>query len=153
MPIIRLAVLEDIDELVQMRWDFSVEDYDESPEPFEEFYQTCSAFLTQALEGGDWYIWVAEVEKRIVSHMYLQRIHKVPRPGKSKDPYFGYVTNVYTRPDFRSQGLGSKIHAAMETWSKEHEAEFLILWPSIESVDFYARNGFSPSAEAVEKHW
>jgi predicted GNAT family acetyltransferase len=46
--------------------------------------------------------------------MYLHLIHKVPRPGKSPDPRFGWVTNVYTHPDFRNQGLGTQIQVAME---------------------------------------
>jgi GNAT superfamily N-acetyltransferase len=85
--------------------------------------------------------------------MYLQLIHKVPRPGKTEDPFYGYVTNVYTRPGFRGKGFGTKIHVAMEQWSKEHDIEFLIVWPSSNSVDFYSRNGFSPCETAMEKHW
>ncbi|MNI18178.1 Acetyltransferase (GNAT) family protein [compost metagenome] len=96
---------------------------------------------------------MAEVEKNIVSHMYLQLIHKVPRPGKTRDPYYGYVTNVYTRPAFRSQCIGAEIHMAMEKWSKENDVEFLILWPSSTSVQFYTRNGFARCEEAMEKHW
>ncbi|MFC3773173.1 GNAT family N-acetyltransferase [Paenibacillus sp. GCM10012303] len=153
MTIVRLATLDDVDELVQMRWDFSAEDYGLGTANFEEFHRICSEFLIKAIGSGDWYIWVAEVDRTIVSHMYLQLIHKVPRPGKSPDPYYGYVTNVYTRPAFRSQGLGTEIHRAMEKWSKEHEVEFLILWPSSDSTPFYRRNGFSRCEEAMEKHW
>lgn len=152
MALVRLAVLDDVDELVQMRWDFSEEEASSSVS-FEEFHRICSEFLVKALESGDWYIWIAEVENKIVSHMYLQLIHKVPRPGKSPDPYFGYVTNVYTRPAFRSQGIGTEIHTAMEKWSKENKVEFLILWPSSNSIQFYSRNGFSLCEEAMEKHW
>lgn len=153
MTIVRLATLDDVHELVQMRWDFSGEEQTNSAFSFEEFNRNCSEFLVRAMKSGDWHIWVAEVEGNIVSHMYLQLIHKVPRPGKSQDPYYGYVTNVYTRPAFRSQGIGSKIHIAMEQWSKANDVEFLILWPSSHSVDFYARNGFSRCEEAMEKHW
>ena len=47
-----------------------------------------------------------------------------------------------------------KIHQAMEEWwSKDSQVEFLMLWPSSDSVDFYGRNGFSLSEEALEKHW
>ncbi|NOU64840.1 GNAT family N-acetyltransferase [Paenibacillus sp. LMG 31461] len=152
MEIIRLATLDDIDKLIKMRWDFSEED-NKSGANFAEFQLICRAFLVNALSGSDWKVWVAEVDGEIVSHMYLQLIHKVPRPGKSPDPYFGYVTNVYTRPSYRSKGLGTKIHQAMEQWSKEHEVEFLILWPSTNSVDFYERNEFARSEEALEKHW
>ncbi|MCH7323362.1 GNAT family N-acetyltransferase [Solibacillus sp. MA9] len=153
MTIVRLATLDDIDALVQMRWDFSEEDNGVSAVRFEEFDLICRKFLMKAMESGDWYIWVAEAEKEIVSHMYLQLIHKVPRPGKTSDPYYGYVTNVYTRPAYRSQGLGSEIHAAMEKWSKENGVEFLILWPSSDSVPFYEKNGFARCEEAMEKHW
>ncbi|WP_429844231.1 GNAT family N-acetyltransferase [Brevibacillus sp. FIR094] len=153
MVIIRLATLDDVDELVQMRWDFSEEEKTINSVSFEDFKPICSEFLMKAIKSGDWYIWIAEVEGRLVSHMYLQFIHKVPRPGKSPDPYFGYVTNVSTRPSFRSQGIGTMIHIAMEQWSKENNVEFLILWPSSDSVKFYARNGFSQCEEAMEKHW
>lgn len=153
MAIIRLATVSDVKQLVQMRWDFTAEDQDLNAINFEEFHQTCSGFLVKAIETGDWYIWIAEIDNKIVAHMYLQLIHKIPRPGKSPDPYYGYLTNVYTRPSYRSQGLGAKIHQAMETWSKENEVEFLIVWPSRNSVDFYTRNGFTPCEEALEKHW
>ncbi|MBB3113965.1 GNAT superfamily N-acetyltransferase [Paenibacillus phyllosphaerae] len=153
MTSIRLATLDDVNQLVQMRWDFSMEDNGESEASFEEFHRICSEFLVKSLEGRDWYIWVAEVDNEIVAHMYLQLIHKVPRPGKSPDPYYGYVTNVYTRPAFRNQGIGSRIHHAMENWSRENEVEFLLLWPSSESVNFYSINGFSRCDEAMEKHW
>jgi GNAT superfamily N-acetyltransferase len=153
MAIVRLAALEDVNELVRMRWDFSEEEYGESTLHYEEFHRTCSEFLVKAIKSGNWYIWVAENEGIILSHMYLQLIHKVPRPGKSPDPYYGYVTNVYTRPAFRNQGIGTKIHLAMEQWSKANNIEFLIVWPSSHSVQFYSRNGFSRCEEAMEKHW
>ncbi|MFD2614986.1 GNAT family N-acetyltransferase [Paenibacillus gansuensis] len=153
MTTIRLATLDDIEELVQMRWDYTLEEQLLTTASFAEFHDTCSTFLRKAMESGDWHIWVADIGNRIVSHMYLQFIHKVPRPGKSPDPRFGYVTNVYTRPTFRGQGIGTKIHIALETWSKENEVEFLILWPSSHSVEFYERNGFVRSEEALEKHW
>ncbi|WJH35345.1 GNAT family N-acetyltransferase [Paenibacillus sp. CC-CFT747] len=153
MAVIRLADPNDIDALAQMRWDYSVEETGTQGLDREEFHRTCTGFLEKALGSGNWFIWVAEAEGRLVSHMYLQLIHKVPRPGKSPDPYFGYVTNVYTRPDYRSRGLGGQIHQAMERWSKEHEVEFLVLWPSEASGAFYERHGFVSSREALEKHW
>ncbi|SEN74706.1 GNAT family N-acetyltransferase [Paenibacillus sp. OV219] len=156
MTTIRLATVNDISELAQIRYTFTVEDYPElrqGAEGEEQFYRTCSAFLEQAITGGDWFIWVAEEDERIVAHMYLQLIHKVPRPGRVRDPYFGYVTNVYTRPDYRGRGIGTQIHQSMELWAKEQAVEFLILWPSSTSVQFYERSGFRPSEEALEKHW
>lgn len=59
----------------------------------------------------------------------------------------------YDWPEYRSQGIGSQIHIAMEEWAKENAVEFLVLWPSSGSIEFYARNGFSRCEEAMEKHW
>lgn len=132
-----------------MRWDFSEEERIDTVITSEEFNQVCSAFLVKAIQSGDWYMWVAEISGSLASHMYLQLIHKVPRPGRSPDPYYGYVTNVYTRPAFRSLGIGSKMHKAMENWSKENGVEFLILRPSSESVKLYSRNGFSRCEEVL----
>ncbi|MET3292310.1 UNVERIFIED_CONTAM: GNAT superfamily N-acetyltransferase [Brevibacillus sp. OAP136] len=153
MSAVRLATVEDIDELVRMRWDFSQEENPQHSVDYREFYPVCSAFLQKALTSGDWYIWIAEKDDRIVSNMYLQLIHKVPRPGAFQNPYYAYVTNVYTRPDYRSQGIGTAIHRALEQWAQENHVEFLILWPSEKSGVFYARNGFSRSREALEKHF
>ncbi|WP_282570470.1 N-acetyltransferase [Paenibacillus sp. L3-i20] len=43
----------------------------------------------------------------------------VVRFDKPPNPYIGYITNVYTHPATRNQGIGSKIFTAMERWSKE----------------------------------
>ncbi len=53
MAIVRLATLDDVDELVQMRWDFSIEDYGVSTVSFCKFHHTCSQFLVKAFESGD----------------------------------------------------------------------------------------------------
>jgi hypothetical protein len=39
---IRLATVRDVEQLVQMRWDFSAEDQDLNAANFEEFHQICS---------------------------------------------------------------------------------------------------------------
>ncbi|MGO0059496.1 hypothetical protein ACTID9_05725 [Brevibacillus fluminis] len=50
MPAIRLATVEDISDLVRMRWDFSQEENPQHSVDYEEFYPVCSAFLRKALE-------------------------------------------------------------------------------------------------------
>jgi hypothetical protein len=42
MAIVPLATLDDVDQLVQMRWDFSEEEYPNNTVSFEEFNQVCS---------------------------------------------------------------------------------------------------------------
>lgn len=149
---IRLATEGDIDRLIRMRWDFTYEDYpvqkaDEGM--FQHFTEECRAFLTRAIQSGRWYIWVAEIENRIVSHVYIELIEKVPRPGRVTHP-FGYMTNVYTVPEHRGKRIGAGLLARIEEWSRQEKHEFILVWPSEAGVPFYERHGYKLSREAME---
>lgn len=77
---IRLARLDDIEQLVEMRRDFTFEDFDPSEVTSRPGYEhDCSGFLINAITSGRWKIWVAEVGGHIVSHAYVALIDKVPR--------------------------------------------------------------------------
>lgn len=155
MTMVRLAQTKDIDTLTRMRFDFSRE-YDDSisNDAYDEFAGRCSAFLQKAIaDDSNWKVWVAEVDGRVVANMFVQIVEKVPRPGVDASSPFGYVTNVYTHPDYRGQGIGSQIHGEIARWAAENRLDFLIVWPSDNSVEFYARNGFARCKEAMEWFW
>lgn len=148
---IRLAHTNDIDQLIRMRWDFTNE-YSETnieEDKYASFYVECKQFLEAALEGNTWFVWVAEDNGRIVSHVYIELIDKVPRPGRITHP-FAYMTNVYTLPEYRGQGIGSKLLEQIKAWSIKNEYEFIIVWPSEWSIDFYERNGYKHCKEPME---
>lgn len=125
---IRKAQLKDIERLIKMRWDFTVE-YDDkgiiNDTEFIDFHEECKNFLVDALNGQQWVIWIAEVNGEIVSHIYMQLIQKVPRPGRITHP-FGYMTNVYTEKINRGKGIGSKLIAHINNWSLHMKYEFII---------------------------
>ncbi|MDG0792997.1 GNAT family N-acetyltransferase [Cohnella ginsengisoli] len=139
---IRQAHLEDIEALILMRWELTLEHQPETSDDFELFAAECRTFLEEAIRGERWHIWIAEVEGVIASHMYIQLIDKVPRPGRVTYP-FAYMTNVYTDPAYRSQGIGSRLLEAIRAWATENKFEFIIVWPSEESRAFYGRNGYA----------
>ncbi|MCM3757292.1 GNAT family N-acetyltransferase [Sporosarcina aquimarina] len=147
---IRLASTKDVEQLIKMRWDFTVE-YDESKkeESYEDFRNECHTFLEETLNSNQWTIWVAEENEKIVSHIYVELIQKVPRPGKPTRP-FAYMTNVYTVPEYRNQGIGSIILRSVNTWVKENNFEFVIVWPSEDSINFYKKNGYAHCNEPME---
>ncbi|MNP46328.1 Acetyltransferase (GNAT) family protein [compost metagenome] len=60
------------------------------------------------------------------------------------------MTNVYTVPDHRGKGIGSRLLKNIEEWAKTNEYEFIIVWPSEWSVDFYERNGYKHCKEPME---
>jgi GNAT superfamily N-acetyltransferase len=150
MTIYRIATAADVDELAQMRWDFRLE---EAPgatvHDHASFLQACTAFLRQGLREQRWAYWIAQQDSQLVSHIYIQRVPKVPKPNRLYDA-LGYVTNVYTRPAYRGQGIGTQLMAHMLQWAREQDLESLIVWPSETSVRFYERAGFRGSSEMLE---
>ncbi|MDI2588737.1 GNAT family N-acetyltransferase [Psychrobacillus sp. NEAU-3TGS] len=148
----RLAERKDIDQLIQMRWDFTIEDNDMkifTKSDFESFKAECHTFLESALKSETWFIWVAEQDAKIISHIYIQLIEKVPRPGRITYP-FAYMTNVYTEKEYRKQGIGSKLITTINEWVSENNYEFIIVWPSDDSVEYYKRNGYVRCKEPME---
>lgn len=139
MVICRTATDADAAELAAMRWDFRLEEAPGTPlHDRVTFPRAYRVFLEQGLADQRWTYWIATADAQIVSHIYIQRISKVPKPNRLDDA-FGYVTNVYTRPAFRNRGIGTQLMAHVLGWAKEQDLESLIVWPSTESVRFYAR--------------
>lgn len=148
---IRLAGVNDIDQLIRMRWDFT-DEYKESKiveDQYESFYAECRQFLTKALGSTKWFVWLAEDDRRVLSHIYIELIDKVPRPGRITRP-FAYMTNVYTLPEHRGKGIGSQLLKKIETWARENQYEFIIVWQADWSVAFYERGGYKRCGEAME---
>jgi GNAT superfamily N-acetyltransferase len=148
--IYRMAAEPDIGVLAQMRWDFRLEEAPATPRhDLVAFLAACSSFLRQGLAEQRWTYWVAQQDALIVSHIFIQRIAKVPKPNRIDDA-LGYVTNVYTRPAYRGQGIGTQLMAHVLQWASEQDLESLIVWPSEMSVPFYQRAGFQASLDMME---
>ena len=141
----------DIPRLIQMRFDFTAETKEIDPALFEPFRQECIQFFQEIQDSERWHIWVAEVEGEVVSHVFVQMIDTVPRPGRVKSPW-AYVTNVYTVPAYRAQGIGGAVMDEVNKWAKETGITFLLVWPSETSAAFYARYGFERAEEAMANH-
>ena len=148
----RPATMEDSAALAELRWDFHLEDYPGSAAPTERplFIEACTLWIRHRLALGTWTVWVAEDRATgvIVSQVFVDLVDKVPRPGRLIDQY-GYATNVYTRPEWRSRGVGSRLMEWVKWWALGAGLEFLVLWPAETAREFYARLGFVPEAEAI----
>ena len=152
MPVsIRRAVPEDAPVLARMRWDDSTDDGTPSAESLALFVEGFTEFVRSSLASDQWAIWVAESDGRVVAHIYVQIVEKVPRPGRFAARW-GYATAVYAERGARNKGIGSCLLRRVIDWAKHQELELLLLWPSEGSVPFYERAGFVRSPEALELH-
>lgn len=146
----RLAVEPDVMTLAEMRWTWRTgEDGTRAVVSRESYLDECAAFMRRGLAEGSWAFWVAEVEGQIVSHIFVRLVRKVPKPDLLHDE-IGYVTNVYTRPAYRGQGIGSALLKHVVQWARDRALDALFVWPSEQAVPFYERAGFSVDNEILE---
>lgn len=149
--IYRLAGEADLPALAQMRWAFRSEhELPADAMPEAEFLPGCLDILRQSLASGRWAFWIAEDGGQIIAQAFVQVVPKLP------DLYhlergFGYVTNVYTRPEYRNKGVGAQLMEHLQAWALERSLEFLILWPSKRAVPFYIRAGYHPAERVMER--
>src|SRR5690349_3470359 len=134
----RLATTDDIPQLARMRWDFRAEAGEEPIEGADAFERRYAAFARQALESRSWAYWVAVDGGRIVSHVAVHVVRSVPRPSRKSDQW-GYLTDCYTRPEYRRRGVGTEILSRVKEWATTQDLELLLVWPSEDSQTFYER--------------
>lgn len=141
---IREATISDGPELARLRWEFSPEHVAAKRQSREAFVAEFSTCVVSAIREGRWRVWVAETGTRVIGNLYLVIIPKVPRPGDF-ETQFAYMTNVYVMQEYRNCGIGGLMIEAAKAWTLSVATEFVIVWPSTESVAFYGRHGFHPS--------
>ena len=149
---IRLANEADYNELALMKWEHGAEDdidYDKhnlDGVNKDEFVDEFVAFLKSHKE---YEIIVAEENGVVVSAMFAYLIPKLPKPnGNAK--YIAYLTNVYTKKEYRNKGIGTQILNYIKSDLIEKRCELLFAWPSDNSIAWYQRNGFNEDNEIFE---
>jgi len=144
----RKANLQDTKELARLRWFFQCnnEKYDNS------FIRRCNNFIRHGIQSKSWTIWIAEDKNKIISHIYIYKVNKLPKP-KAKFKYYGYITNVYTKKEYRNKGIGTMLMRKVKKWAKHEKFEFLVAWRSKDSKTYYEKNGFKTNDEIMEKSY
>ena len=85
----------------------------------------------------------------VVSAMFVYLIPKLPKPnGNAK--YIAYLTNVYTKAEYRNKGIGTQILNYIKNDLIDKKCELLFAWPSDNSVNWYNRNNFSSDNDIVQ---
>jgi GNAT superfamily N-acetyltransferase len=148
---LRLATVDDVEQLTDLRWAFFVEEHPDEvlAEDRPAFASRFGAYVRRALADGRWSAWVADAGDRLVANVWIQLIEKVPRPNREHRT-IGYVSNVYCRPEARGAGIGGALLAETKAWATAQRAEMLLVWPSDDSVSLYERAGFSWVADALD---
>jgi GNAT superfamily N-acetyltransferase len=142
----RIAKSADIDALADLRYRLCTDNAPaNSVQDNEDFISAFRAVLPDIADQSSLVHFVAESEYRIVATLSIVKVNKLPHPRDMRGQW-GYLTNVYTLPDYRNQGIGSRLLAVAKNWAEFEQLELLIVWPSDRSFPFYERAGFQREA-------
>lgn len=144
----RTASAADIGTLAAMRLAFTFEDPEPGAVVRPDYDAAFKETVEEGIASGRWTVWLAEANGEILSHVYVGLIEKIPRPTR-ESRWIGYVTNVYTSPEHRGQGVGTALLERVGEWAAERDVELLFVWPSDESVGFYERAGFATGRDPL----
>ena len=146
---IRFAKEQDFEQLAEMKWQHGAEDDIDYGEHNLDGVDKAAfvAEFVKFLQTDDHYrIFVAEEGGRIVSAMFVCKIPKLPKPnGRAQS--IAYLTNVFTRAEYRNQGIGTQLLKHIKQYLTECQCELVFAWPSDNSVNWYEHNGFVSDSE------
>ena len=109
-----------------------------------------AAFQGLRPDGGLWSLLAFNEQEQMVGMLNLSRCVAIYAGGE-----FGEITEMYVRPDYRSQKVGEQLMARAKSFAQEKA------WPVLEvgapdvprcqrTVDFYQANGFAVVGPRLE---
>jgi GNAT superfamily N-acetyltransferase len=132
---VRLATVDDLERLVDLRCEFLVSVGREVDDALRE---KLTAYLKRAVPAGDCMFWVAESAEGIVSTGAMSIYERMAWSGVTRE---GYVLSMYTVPRWRSRGIGAAIVADMQLFARDEGLQ-LCLIALDEARPIYERAGF-----------
>lgn len=149
---IRFVQENDFGQLAEMKWLHGQEDdkdYGEHNLDGVNKEEFTSEFVSFLRSNPEYRIFVAEDNNIILSAMFVYILPKLPKPnGNAK--YIAYLTNVFTKEEYRNKGIGTELLNYIKNRLAEQKCELIFVWPSENSVKWYSRNGFSEVNEIFE---
>lgn len=100
-----------------------------------------TGWLRTHLENGSVLAWVADEAGSVVAASGLTIVDRPPYPG-NESGLDGYVTNMYTLPEYRRRGLGTQLLLEVIAGARRLGIQRLYLEASREGQPLYEQFGF-----------
>jgi GNAT superfamily N-acetyltransferase len=108
--------------------------------------EASARYFAASLPRGEFRAWVAEADGEIVASGGLV-IHTIPPTTYNLAGREGYIMNMYTRPAWRRQGIGTAILQVILEYLRAQGIPMVSLHAAPEGQPLYERAGFEPSNE------
>jgi GNAT superfamily N-acetyltransferase len=147
---IRLARSSDCRALAEMRYRFRAETGSVT-ETKSRFLRRCTSWMRKRFRSGSrpWRCWVADDGRRLLGHVCVQLIEKMPNPVNEPELH-AYLTNFYVVPEMRDHGLGKRLLNKALSWCRTRETDAVILWATVASRPLYHRCGLVQPTDMFE---
>lgn len=134
----RKANLEDITQLVELRKKQLI---DEGSHADTDIDGELEKYFTTSITNGDLFVWLAVENDNIIgtaAACYFQYPPNFSNPtGRT-----AYITNVYTKDEYRNQGIATKLLEFVFEELKNKDCKFLRLHASAQGKKLYEKMGF-----------
>lgn len=118
------------------------EPYRENARAGDEVFVVAERPIPGAPEGG-----AAAADRGVVGFGHL----RPPAVRDDPDPGEGEVTAVYVHGDHQGTGVGRALLDHLEARARERGLDALVLWSSLNAVEFYEGHGYERVREAVHE--
>ena len=147
---IRLATSGDSHAMAELRYRFRTET-ESATEIRSRFLRRFTSWMRKRFRSGSrpWRCWVADDGKRLLGHVCVQLIEKIPNPVNEPELH-AYLTNFYGVPEMRDRGLGKKLLNKALSWCRTREIDAVILWATLASRSLYRRCGLVEPTDMFE---
>jgi len=130
---VRQAGEEDVDALARLRaaW--------RGQEPSGKFLAAFHDWFRREQPSRWW--WLATNDQAALGMVNLKLFDRMPSPDRPPSRW-GYLSNLFVAPEWRGQGLGGALVAALISRARAEGLARVVLSPSELSIPLYARHGF-----------
>jgi GNAT superfamily N-acetyltransferase len=145
MPTItyREATPGDIEALARLRFEMEIERGNTPVDP-AEYTEAYSTSTQDEMDGRRHRAWLALMDDRAVACVLLVWWVLPPKLDNFSRKR-GFVTSVYTRPDYRRQGIARQLMSLLIAGARAEGVGRLILWSSEMGRPLYEQLGFTGS--------
>ncbi len=151
---LRRAMVEDVEELVELRLALMHSDNEHDEQTDDESWKKATRlYFLESLPAGTFIAWVAEAQGKIVACSGLVFFQKPPSIGNLSG-LEGYILNMYTLPQWRGQGLATKLLQKLLDHAKQTKAGRVWLMATAPGKPIYEKAGFvmrpAPNMQAMD---
>ena len=137
----RLAKPADLPELARLRWEHAGSARRGTRPVDSDFWESFKEFILARLANEEWLVLVAEARGRLVACVYLQKIARLPRPGRLRRE-FGCITALFVQKEYRGKGLRGELLREISEVAQAEGLEYIVARPTAENRSIFRLNGF-----------